>query len=95
MPYQFVPSAKKLKMSCLDAVAVIVGAVPPGHLTVDQVTVREPVASCFKNIIKDLPDVAVGIVMVALPVNVMIWTVPLVSASVIAVELLAENGVSV
>jgi hypothetical protein len=67
-----VPSAKKLKISCLDAVAVIVGAVPPAHFTVDQVTEREPVASCFKNMIKDLPLVAVGIVIVALPVNVII-----------------------
>lgn len=54
------------------AVLVIVGAVPPGHLTVDQVTVREPVASCFKYKMKDLPLVAVGIVMVALPVKVII-----------------------
>ena len=51
---------------------VIVGAVPPGHFTVVQVTVREPVASCFNNKINDLPDVAVGMVIVALPVNVMI-----------------------
>ena len=54
------------------AVDVIVGAVPAGHLTVVQVTVREPVASCFNNKIKDLPLVAVGIVIVALPVRVMI-----------------------
>ena len=59
-------------MSCLLAVDVIVGAVPPAHLTVDHVTVREPVASCFKYIIKDFPLVAVGIVIVALPVKVMI-----------------------
>jgi hypothetical protein len=43
---------------------------------------------------KDLPLVAVGIVIVALPVRVMIWTVPLVKAMVMAVELLAVNGVS-
>ena len=54
------------------AVLVIVGAVPPGHFTVVQVTVREPVASCFKSMMKDLPLVAVGIVIVALPVKVMI-----------------------
>ena len=77
-------------MSCLLAVDVIVGAVPLGHLTVDQVTVREPVASCFKNMMKDLPLVAVGIVIVALPVKVIICTVPLVRAIVMAVELLAE-----
>jgi len=85
-----VPSAKKLRISCLLAVDVIVGAVPPAHLTVDQVTVREPVASCFKNMMKDFPLVAVGIVIVALPVRVMICTVPLVRSSVMAVELLAE-----
>ena len=68
---------------------VIVGAVPPAHLTVDQVTVRDPVPSCFNIITNDLPLVAVGIVIVALPVNVIICTVPLVRSSVIAVELLA------
>ena len=66
-----------------------------GYLTVDQVTVLPPVASCLKNITKDLPDVAVGIVIVALPVSVMICTVPLVKSSVMAVLELAENGVSV
>jgi hypothetical protein len=90
-----VPSAKKLNISNLLAVAVIVGAVPLGYLTVDQVTEREPVASCFNMMIKDLPAVAVGIVIVALPVRVIICTVPLVKAKVIAVELLAVNGVSV
>lgn len=73
----------------MDAVAVIVGAVPPGQTTVDHVTVREPVASCLSNKIKDLPAVAVGIVIVALPVNVMICTVPLVKAKVMAVLELA------
>ena len=72
----------------------MVGAVPPGHFTVDQVTVREPVASCFNNKINDLPDVAVGMVMVALPVNVMICTVPFVKASVMAVLEFAVYGVS-
>ena len=54
------------------AVDVIVGAVPPAHLTVVQVTVREPVASCFKNMMNDLPLTALGIVIVALPVKVII-----------------------
>ena len=63
----------------------MVGAVPPGHLTVDHVTVRLPVPSCFRNRIKLLPAAAVGMVIVALPVNVMICIVPFVSASVIAV----------
>jgi len=65
-------------MSCLLAVDVIVGAVPPAHLTVDQVTVREPVPSCFNIKMKDLPAVAVGIVIVALPVKVKIWKEPFV-----------------
>ena len=73
----------------MEAVAVIVGAVPPGQTTVDHVTVREPVASCLRSKMKDLPLVAVGIVIVALPVNVIICTVPLVKAKVMAVELLA------
>ena len=82
-------------MSILLAVLVMVGAVPLGNCTEAHVTVREPVASCLSSMVKDLPLTAVGMVMVALPVSVMIWTVPLVSASVMAVELLAEKGVSV
>ena len=81
-------------MSILLAVAVIVGAVPPGQTTVDQVTVREPVASCLRYMMNDLPATADGIVIVALPVSVMICTVPLVRASVMAVELLALYAVS-
>jgi len=57
-------------MSFLLAVLVTVGAVAPGHDTVDQVTVRLPVASCDKMIMNDLPATAVGIVIVALPVSV-------------------------
>ena len=45
VPYQDVPSEKNEKMSCLDKVPVIVGAVAEGQLTVVQVTDREPVAS--------------------------------------------------
>ena len=52
------------------AVDVIVGAVPLGHTTVDQVTVLLPVASCLSIITKDLPAAAVGIVIVAFPVKV-------------------------
>jgi hypothetical protein len=74
---------------------VIVGAVPLGYFTVDHVTEREPVASCLSMMMKDLPDVAVGIVIVALPVKVMICTVPFAKSKVMAVELLAVNGVSV
>jgi len=59
-------------LSILLAVLVIVGAVPPGHATVAQVTVRDPVASCLSSIVNDLPLTAVGIVIVALPVSVMI-----------------------
>ena len=82
-------------MSCLDAVLVIVGAVAAGQFTVDQVTVREPVASCRKIIMNDLPAAAVGIVIVALPVRVKIWIVPLVNATVMAVDVLATYAVSV
>ena len=42
----------------------------------------------------DLPATAVGIVIVALPVSVRFWTVPLVKATVIAVAVLAEYSVS-
>lgn len=48
----------------------MVGAVPPGHTTVVQVTDLEPVASCLSMIMNDLPATAVGIVIVALPVKV-------------------------
>ena len=82
-------------MSPLDAVLVMVGAVLLGHLTeLSQVTVRLPVASCLSIIMNDWPATAVGKVMVALPVSVMIWTVPLAKLSVMAVELLALYGVS-
>ena len=72
VPYQLVPSEKNEKMSCLEAVPVIVGAVAEGQFTVVQVTAREPVASWRKIMINDLPAAAVGIVMVALAVNVKI-----------------------
>jgi len=72
VPYQLVPFEKNEKMSCLDAVPVIVGAEAEGQLTVDHVTEREPVASCRKIITNDLPATAVGMVMVALAVNVRI-----------------------
>jgi hypothetical protein len=84
-----VPSAKNEKMSCLLAVAVIVGAVPDGHFTVVHVTVLLPVASCLRRIINDLPAVAVGMVIVALPVSVSTWKVPFTKLIVIAVPVLA------
>lgn len=59
-------------LSILLAVAVIVGAVAEGQETEDQVTVRDPVASCLSSKVNDLPLTAVGMVMVVLPVNVMI-----------------------
>jgi hypothetical protein len=49
-------------MSTADAVAVIVGAVPPDHLTPVKVAVVMPVAAWVNLIINDLPAVAVGIV---------------------------------
>lgn len=69
MPYQFVPSAKKLKTSMRDAVTVIVGAVPAGHLTPVNVEVNAP-APVLSSKINDLPAVAVGMVNVQFPVRV-------------------------
>lgn len=61
----------KLRISTpVDAVVVIVGAVPPGHLTPVNVAVRDPVPSWINFTMNDVPDVAVGIVNVQLPVNV-------------------------
>jgi len=65
LPYQFVPSATKVKMSIFPAVAVIVGAPAVPNLTLVNVAVPFPVvAACFNNNTKDLPAVAVGIVNV-------------------------------
>ena len=58
------------------AVVVIVGAVPPGHLTPVKVAVRDPVPSWISLTINDVPLVAVGIVNVQLPVKVYDKTVP-------------------
>ena len=58
------PLATNVKMSTAEAVAVIVGAVPPGYLTEVNVAVVMPVAACVRIRIKDLPAVAVGIVNV-------------------------------
>jgi hypothetical protein len=64
-------------LSQREAVEVIVGAVLPGHFTAaGQVTVREPVPSCFRSRMKERPAVAVGKVKVQLPVRVRICTVP-------------------
>ena len=73
----------------------MVGVVLPAQLTVAQVTERLPVASWRSNKMNDLPAAAVGIVIVALPVSVMIWNVPFVNASVIAVLEFAVKTVSV
>ena len=85
MPYQFVPSATKLKMSTADAVAVIVGAVPPGHFTPVNVAVVMPDDACINFRINDLPAVAVGIVNVqgVDAVSVAVNTVPVVKANVL------------
>jgi predicted RNA methylase len=68
VPNQLVPSEKKEKMSFLAAVAVSVGGVAEGQDTVDQVTVNPPF--CVRIMMNDLPATAVGIVIVALAVNV-------------------------
>ena len=85
MPYQFVPSATKERISFAEAVAVIVGAVPPGYLTPVNVQVVMPVAACVRIRIKLLPAVAVGIVTVqgVEAVKVAVWKVPLVKEIVV------------
>jgi hypothetical protein len=61
----------KLNMSVpVVAVVVIVGAVPAGHLTPVNVAVLDPVPSWISLTINDVPDVAVGMVNVQLPVSV-------------------------
>ena len=75
--------AVNTNLSALDAVAVGVGGVALGHLTVaGHVTVREPVASCFCIKIKLLPATGVGNVYTQLPVRVKICTDPLVRSIV-------------
>ena len=81
LPYQFVPSETKVRISILPAVAVIVGAPAVGHFTLVNVAVPLPVvAACFRSRMNDLPAVAVGIVNVQAveAVRVAVWTVPLV-----------------
>ena len=73
-------------MSTADAVAVIVGAVPPANLTPVKVAVVIPVAAWVSLRINDVPAVAVGIVNVhgVEAVNVAVWTVPVVIVKVCA-----------
>ena len=85
-PYQFVPSAIKVKMSILPAVAVIVGAPAVPNFTPVNVAVPLPVvAACFNNSTKDFPAVAVGMVNVQAveAVKVAVCTVPLVKDKVL------------
>jgi len=69
VPYQFVPSAKKVRISHLVAVVVSVGAVLLGHLTLVNVPVKPP-APVLTTKMNDLPAVAVGIVNVQFQVMV-------------------------
>jgi hypothetical protein len=71
LPYQFVPSATKVRMSQRLAVVVMVGAVLFGNFTLVKVAANEP-APVDNMRINDLPAVAVGIVNVQLPVNVQV-----------------------
>ncbi len=84
-PYQFVPSATKVRMSILPTVAVMVGAPEEFHFTlVNVAVVAVPDAGCLSSKMNDLPAVAVGIVnvhAVAL-VSVAVSTVPAVIARV-------------
>ena len=88
LPYQLVPSAIKVRMSILPAVAVIVGAPAAPHLTLVNVAVPLPVdAACLSSKTNDLPAVAVGMVNVHAveAVKVAVCTVPLVRLRVLAV----------
>ena len=78
MPYQLVPLETKLKMSTADAVAVMVGAVPPGNFTLVNVAVVMPEDACVRIKMNDLPATAVGIVNVqgVEAVRVAVKTVP-------------------
>ena len=71
-------------MSTADAVAVIVGAVPPANLTPVKVAVVMFAADCVSFKINDFPAVAVGIVKVqgVDPVSVAVCTVPVVITKV-------------
>jgi hypothetical protein len=73
-------------MSTAEAVAVIVGAVPPGYLTPVKTAVVMPVAACVRININDLPAVAVGIVNVqgVDAVRVAVNTVPVAKDKVLA-----------
>ncbi len=85
-PYQFVPSATKVRISILPAVAVIVGAPAEPNFTDVNVAVPLPVAAaCLSKRINDLPAVAVGMVNVQAvdAVKVAVCTVPLVNDNVL------------
>ena len=89
MPYQFVPSLTNEIMSIAEAVAVIVGAVPPGHFIAPvgatNVAVVMPVAACVNLRINDLPAPCAGKVNVQAvdAVNVAVNTVPVVNTKVL------------
>jgi hypothetical protein len=72
-------------MSTADAVVVIVGADPLGHLTPVKVAVVMPVAAWVSLSMNDFPAVAAGIVKVqgVLAVNVAVSTVPVVNDKVL------------
>lgn len=81
--------------SVLEAVAVIVGAVPPGQRAeVGHVKVREPVASCLSSNVNCAPAVGVGKVNVQLPVKVRSRTDAAEFATVYAVPVFATATVS-
>jgi hypothetical protein len=80
------PLLTKTRTSTLFAVAVIVGAVPPGHRTPVNVAVLVP--PCVRISVIEAPAVAVGMVKVQLPLSVTVCTEPVVKASVVEVPLL-------
>jgi hypothetical protein len=68
-------------MSTALAVAVIVGTVPPGHLTPVKVAVVMPVAACVKRRMNEFPavgDVGIANVQGVEAVSVAVTTVPAV-----------------
>ena len=83
-PYQLVPSETNRIMSTLLAPVVIVGATPPGHLTLVNVAVNEPV--CVKTSTK-AEAVAVGIVNVQFADNEQVCTAPVADSVLVAPEL--------
>lgn len=91
-----VPSQKKANMSNLPLALVAVGAVPPGHLSVEPpVQLSEKAPEYVTLITNDLPATEDGSVIVPLPFKDMFWKVPLAKLIVNAVPAAGLKFVSV